>query len=411
MRAFLLLLPLLVALPARAADLDSDGVGSELDCNDADGAVFPGAPELCNGTDDDCDGNVDEGDATDAVTWFRDVDEDGAGDSTRSVTACAAPTGHVAVAGDCDDSDSAASPLNSESCDGLDNDCDGAVDEPGATGSGTWYADADGDLYGDSAAPVSACERPAGAVIDARDCDDANAGVHPGMPEAWYDGVDQDCDGNDADADADGFAAISAGGDDCDDASAETFPGAEDAPYDGVDQDCAQDDDFDADGDGHAVQAAGGDDCDDTDASVFPGAADEPYDGVSTDCTPADDADQDADGFDALAAGGTDCDDSDSAVHPGAAEIWYDDVDQDCDGADDQDQDGDGFAVDVDCDDSEPLDFPGSLTFDEACKPLGRTIADGHFKGGGGCASVPGTSGLGALSVLAALGAVLRRRR
>ncbi|MFN7144089.1 MAG: polysaccharide lyase family 7 protein [Myxococcota bacterium] len=80
-----------------------------------------------------------------------------------------------------------------ETCDGIDNDCDGAVDEEAADAS-IWHEDADGDGHGAPGSSVVACEAPAGTVADAADCDDADADVHPDAAEAC-DGVDDDCDG------------------------------------------------------------------------------------------------------------------------------------------------------------------------------------------------------------------------
>ena len=99
------------------------------------------------------------------------------------------------------------------------------------------------------------------------DCDDTRRDVHPGASEVWYDGVDQDCDGNDDDQDLDGVGVD----DDCDDTDPSAWPGAEDAWYDGVDSDCAGDDDWDADGDGERAEPEG-EDCDDGHPHVYPGA-------------------------------------------------------------------------------------------------------------------------------------------
>lgn len=181
------------------------------------------------------------------------------------------------------------------------------------------------------------------------DCDDTDASVHPGAADAWYDGVDSDCEGDDDyDADLDGFDL----GVDCDDASAAVYPSAPDAWYDGVDSNCWGDDDFDADGDTYALV----DDCDDTEPSTHPYASDAWYDGVDSDCVGNDDFDADDDGFDWSA----DCDDTDPTAFPGALDAPYDGVDSDCIGDDDNDADGDGYGLDTDCNDADPTVCPGA---------------------------------------------------
>jgi hypothetical protein len=414
--SLLALLALIGTSPAFAAGGDADGDGFELsdDCDDADASVFPGAAEVCNGVDDDCNGQVDEGSATDASTWYRDSDEDGHGDSNFPAVACSAPAGYVSDGDDCDDGSAAAYPGAEETCDGFDNDCDGAADEDGASGGSTWYIDADGDDYGDPASAVTGCARPDDAVADGSDCDDTDASVHPTAADAWYDGVDADCDGNDADADGDGFDAITAGGDDCDDADATVNPGGDDSVYNGVDSDCSGSD-LDADGDGFESTLYGGADCDDTDPTVYPGAQDDPYDGVVNDCDARDELDADLDGFAAVAAGGTDCDDTDPAVNPGASEEWYDGVDADCDG-NDADADGDGFDAvasgGTDCADDDPDIYPDAPGYDAECVELPdpAELAAARFRGGGGCAALPTSTGLWTVlgGLLAAAG--VRRR-
>lgn len=108
--------------------IDSDGDGYEQyeDCNDQDRTVHPGAPELCNGIDDDCDDEVDEG--LDFETWYLDADADGFGDDDTSVETCMPVEGMQPIAGDCDDSDPAVYPGADDIIDGIDNDCDTMID-------------------------------------------------------------------------------------------------------------------------------------------------------------------------------------------------------------------------------------------------------------------------------------------
>ena len=144
---------LVVSVPV-PEDLDHDGYVSTGDggddCDDGDASVHPDAPERLNGTDDDCDGLVDDG--TDVY------DDDG--------------DGYSEDAGDCADDDASVGPGANEVADGVDNDCDGETDEVAAAG------DLDGDGY----------------TTEAGDCDDGNAATHPGATEI-LDGIDNDCDG------------------------------------------------------------------------------------------------------------------------------------------------------------------------------------------------------------------------
>ncbi len=169
-------------------------VSSPGDCDDLRASAHLGAPELCNGVDDNCDGVVDEDQAEDAGSWFVDHDGDHFGDPAKPRRACKLPRGHSATAGDCDDSRRSVHPEAVEVCNGLDDDCDGATDEPDADDAFTWYPDDDHDGYGDGSQPVDACYQPTGHVSLRGDCDDANPGVHPGAGEE-RDGIDNDCDG------------------------------------------------------------------------------------------------------------------------------------------------------------------------------------------------------------------------
>ncbi len=417
-------------------DVDGDGFFAEEDCDDADGSVHPGAEETCDGIDNDCDGLVD--DADDSVegqgTWFADLDQDGFGNPASSELACEAPEGSVAddtdcddlnpaffpgadesdctdpadyncdgsvgfsdadgdgfaACEDCDDGSPTVSPLGTEVCDGVDNDCDGTVDEDDAVDAVTWFADSDVDGTGDDAVSVEACEAPSGYVSDDSDCDDTDGSVHPGALETC-DGLDNDCDALVDDADP----SLSGG---------TVFYG-------------------DSDGDGYGGQqyqqvacsapagfVTNADDCDDLDASSHPGGS-EVCDGVDNDCdTQVDEGvqatwyqDSDGDGYGngsvsqescdmptGYVENASDCDDFDAATHPGSYEIC-DAVDNDCDGAVDEDainggifyldSDGDGYgslagwvsacsvpsgyaANASDCDDGDATVSPGGA---EAC--------------------------------------------
>ena len=274
------------------------------DCDDLDPTSYPGATEVCDEADNNCDNSVDEGAAAPG-TWYADADGDSFGNAAASLTACAAPFGTVATAGDCDDLDASSFPGGTEVCDGADNNCDSSVDEGVTT---TFFTDSDGDGYGDPGSPVQACFLPAGASTSSLDCDDGAPAAHPGGIEIC-DGLDNDCDSSvdigalDAssffvDADGDGYgdpttAQIScnpgsgsvANGADCDDTPGTgnaTSPAATET-CDGIDNNCSGgiDEGFDGDGDGvnscgpDGVAGNSDDDCNDGPggALFYPGAS------------------------------------------------------------------------------------------------------------------------------------------
>jgi hypothetical protein len=238
-------------------EVDDDGDGyseADGDCDDGDASVNPGAPEVYNDRDDDCDGDIDEG--------TEGFDDDGDGYSEAD--------------GDCDDDNEDTYPEARETCDGEDNDCDSIVDET------TVCYDDDGDGW---------AERDG-------DCDDEDGTSFPGGTEV-ADGADNDCDGvTDEgttwyDDDGDGYAEIDG---DCDDANASVSPAGTETCGDGVDNDCDGTADernasgcttyyYDFDGDGYGSTAGRclctqdgyytsrySTDCYDSNASANPGA-------------------------------------------------------------------------------------------------------------------------------------------
>lgn len=336
-------------------------VGAGTDCDDARADVYPKAVERCDAaaTDEDCDGRADDADpsATGKTPWFSDGDGDGYGFG-EAWDACDGGAGAARETGDCDDARPDVAPNGVERCDpvGIDEDCDGRVDDDDidVQGASMWYVDADEDGFGDDGSGAPSC-LGAGRVADSGDCDDADPDVSPFASEVCS-GRDEDCDGavddlDDevtgryawyADADGDGFGARGAPAEwscealpatspvatDCDDTDATIWPGAVDLWYDGVDGDCDGADDFDADRDGHRSP----EDCDDLNTRVHGDAFDRPYDGVDADCDGADDYDVDGDGHRRFPEG-RDCDDLAADRSPDQREL-VDGVDSDCDGQD-----------------------------------------------------------------------------
>jgi alpha-tubulin suppressor-like RCC1 family protein len=365
-----------------------DYVSNSTDCNDTNPSAYPGAPEVCNEADDNCDGSTDEGLGT---YWYRDADGDGYGNTLESVVACSAPPGYVSIPGDCYDTNPSRHPGATEVCNGVDDNCNGSTDEGLDV---TWYRDADGDTYGTASVSVVACAAPAGYVSRAGDCHDTDPSRHPGATEVCN-GVDDNCNGStdeglptstwyrDADGDTYGTASVSvvacgapagyvsrAG--DCNDSVAAVKPGATET-CDRVDNNCNGSTDeglptsawyLDSDGDGFGTPYAStwscsapagyvsdSSDCNDSYAYVNPWAS-ELCNGWDDNCNGSIDEgatgtfyrDADGDGYGnpsvstqacSLPSGyvtnASDCNDASFSVRPGAAEVC-DDVDNNCDG-------------------------------------------------------------------------------
>ncbi len=298
-------------------DLDGDGVVKRYDCDDTNPEVYPGAPEVCDGFDNDCDADIPQDESADwdnddllrcndcndldsdlgaVTTFFRDADNDGYGDPNLVKYECDRPSGYTDNDEDCDDSD------------------------PFAFPSQTWYLDYDGDGYGNKDFYLEQCDKPnQWWVTDATDCDDADPIEHPN--QTWYPDLDGDMFGGDSgeitQCERPGEGYIRVGGD-CNDSSATVFPGQTWAP--------------DADGDGFG------------DATLVEESCGKP---------------EDAEG--AWVMNGVDCDDANDRINP-AAEERCDTWDTNCDGkllADELDEDGDGFGIcNGDPDDTDPSVFP-----------------------------------------------------
>jgi len=186
-------------------DADGDGAVARLDCDDGDAAVYPGATEICDdGIDNDCDGAIDDA-GIGAVEVYIDNDGDGYGldDDMRFACPSSLEGTWAERGGDCNDRDPKVHPDSTEICDGVDQDCDGTVDDGFSTA--TYWADADGDGYG-AGASVEWCEPREGWVEIGGDCDDGAVGTYPGSVDVC-DGVDNDCSGEADDA---GTASIGA---------------------------------------------------------------------------------------------------------------------------------------------------------------------------------------------------------
>ncbi len=200
--------------PGDYEDDDGDGFADAAcatiapDCNDEEPSIYPGAPELCDGLDNDCNGVADT--QTQSILWYIDNDGDGWGNPLSTpIDSCDVVPGRVTKVGDCDDTNDQRHPGMKDDCTtvpGFDDDCDGIQDEDEV--SVAYFRDQDGDGYGDSSSlPLLACQTPAGWTDDGGDCDDLDKGLSPGNSEdcTLGQGVDDDCDGFIDCADSDCF--------------------------------------------------------------------------------------------------------------------------------------------------------------------------------------------------------------
>jgi hypothetical protein len=192
-------------------DLDQDGFGNpsvsisncgqpagyvanNTDCDDSNATINSSATEIADNIDNDCDGLTDEGFAI--LTWYLDNDQDGFGGIDSVLSILSPGANYVLIDGDCNDQDLSINPNASEICDGIDNNCDGLVDN-GLTFF-TYYADADLDEFGNINDSLVACSQPTGYVLNNTDCDDSNASINPGATDVPVNGIDEDCNGVDA---------------------------------------------------------------------------------------------------------------------------------------------------------------------------------------------------------------------
>ena len=119
--------------------------------------VNPNSAEFCDEIDNNCDGEIDEDSAIDALMWYQDADQDGYGDPDEVYYSCELVVGYIDNLDDCNDFNNTIHPNADEYCNEIDDDCDGFEDEDSPIGSNTYYQDIDADGFGDPDEIVLAC--------------------------------------------------------------------------------------------------------------------------------------------------------------------------------------------------------------------------------------------------------------
>jgi len=172
-------------------------VDNNMDCNDSDPLINPAAIEICDAIDNNCSGAADEG--LEKIRYYFDNDQDGFGDIGIMADTCISnpPLGFVANNFDCNDFDFQINPSIVETCDGIDNDCNGLTDD--GLPVIRYYLDFDVDGFGDAEIFLDTCLSvpPLGFVVDATDCNDSDAGINPGENDIADNLIDEDCTGFD----------------------------------------------------------------------------------------------------------------------------------------------------------------------------------------------------------------------
>lgn len=375
------------------SDMDEDGDGQSVedgDCDDTNPEINGSAIEVCDLTDNNCNGEVDEGVL---ILYYLDSDGDGYGVEQSTVESCTLPSGYASTAedcdddnntifpgaeelcdghynncilgsqdindlpveesdqdndgfvicpniepewnpmdstiiggGDCNDLDSEINPNAVDNCDSVDNNCSG--DESDAINKPTFYNDADGDGYGDNSNSIESCEQPSSYVIDNTDCNDNNSLINPDLSEIC-DGLDNDCiNGIDDGLNFDDYYI---------DADADGYGDTLATPVNICEQPS-----------GYVLDNT---DCDDLNPQIYP-AANEVCDGYFNNCIassqssfslPQNEIDADNDGYvtcepmdilnwgnvNGSIIGGDDCADNDPMIFPGQTEVC-DGVDNNC---------------------------------------------------------------------------------